>query len=66
MGGGMLETVKEMFKSKKFYSVIGGTLVCAILTYAQAPSSLIEIVAGLTGAYVVGQGMADFGKNKPR
>lgn len=62
----MLETVKEMFKSKKFYSVVGGTLACAVLTYAGAPSSIIEIVAGLSGAYVLGQGMADFGKNKPR
>ena len=62
----MLETIKEMLRSKKFYSVVGGTMVCAVLTYAQAPQSLIEIVAGLTGAYVLGQGMADLGKNKPR
>lgn len=66
MGGNMLDTIKEMVISKKFMSFVGGSLVCAVLTFFHAPEQLVTTIASLTGAYVLGQGMADFGKNKPR
>lgn len=66
MGGSVLETLKNLLLSKKFLTYVGGTLACAVLTYVHAPAEIVNWVGGLTGAYLVGQGMADFGKNKPQ
>jgi len=62
----MIQSIKDMFDSKKFLSFVGGSVACAILAYFHAPDALIQMIGTMTGCYVVGQGMADFGKNKPR
>ena len=62
----MLDVIKRLFSSTKFWLTIAGSAVCGGLTYAGAPAELIAIVAGLFGINVVGQGLADFGKNKTK
>lgn len=59
----MFDALKGLFFSKKFWLTLIGGAVVSGLTYAHAPKELIAMVAGLFGVNIVGQGMADFGKN---
>lgn len=55
---------KQFWKSKKFWM----TLLGIILSLLRA-NGILEVpieAIGLTGAYVVGQGIADLGKGKPK
>lgn len=60
----MIQAIKGILSSKKFWMTVIGSAVCAALTYVQAPNELIAVVGALFGTNVVGQGLADFGKNK--
>jgi len=53
----------DIIKSKKFQAAIAGVIVVIVSNYIPAidPDALTEIVA-LIIAYVIGQGLADFGK----
>ena len=60
----MLEAIKELFASKKFWLTIIGSAVVGGLTFAGVSQEIVLFVAGLFGLNALGQGMADFGKNK--
>lgn len=60
----MLNALKDILGSKKFWLTVVGSAACGGLTYIGAPHELIAIVAGLFGINAIGQGMADFGKSK--
>lgn len=59
----MLQALKGILSSKKFWITVLGSAVCGGLSYVHAPQELIMIVAGLFGVNVAGQGLADFGKS---
>ena len=59
----MFQALKDLFTSKKFLMTVGGSVACATLSHFNAPDVLISTIATLTGCGVVGQGLADFGKN---
>jgi len=54
--------IGDLFKSKKFWMTIIGSAVVGGMSYFGLGGELIAAVAGLFGVNIVGQGMADFGK----
>jgi nicotinamide riboside transporter PnuC len=62
----MLDAIKGLFGSKKFWLTMIGGAVISGMTYAHVSAELIAMVAGLFGLNAVGQGLADFGKNAPK
>lgn len=60
----MLNAIKELLKSKKFWLTIIGSAVVGGLTFAGVSNEIILMVGGFFGLNALGQGMADFGKNK--
>lgn len=62
----MKQTWKDLFCSKKFWLTVVGAGVCAGLHAAGASDQVVAIVGSLFGVNVLGQGMSDFGKNRPR
>lgn len=60
----MVQAMKELVKSKKFWMTIIGSAVCAGLKSSGASSEVVALVGGLFGSNIVGQGLADFGKNR--
>ena len=62
--------IVEFLKSKKAIAAITGVLTSITLSFgfgleADQAESLSEMILGLTAAYLVSQGMADFGKERP-
>jgi len=59
----MLEAIKALLGSKKFLVMLAGVIV-AILAKVGVPidPDLVNQVVGLAAAYIVGQGIADHGK----
>ena len=71
----MKEALVGLFSSKKALAGIAGTATSALLLLAQkhgygldaeATSLLVKAVLGLAGLYIVGQGAADWGKEKTK
>lgn len=62
----MIQVWKELLGSKKFWLTILGSAVCTGLQAAGVSHELVLLVGSLFGANVMGQGLADFGKNRPR
>lgn len=74
----MLNNLKEWFGSKKMKAFAAGMAIEMFLAFLTgtgkfqlelAPDirqNLMEVVFGLTSAYVVGQGIADHGKEKAK
>jgi hypothetical protein len=60
----MLDAIKGILGSKKFWLTISGSAVVGGLKYFHAPDEIIAMVAGLFGLNIAAQGMADFGKSK--
>lgn len=68
----MVEALKGLFSSKKFWLTIIGTLVIAILTpilsvlgvNEAVSNQILTYVAGLFGVGLAGFGLQDFGKAK--
>lgn len=55
--------VMKIFYSKKFWMAVIGVVVVAAADYGlELDAEQIYAIAGLFGSYVVGQGLADFGK----
>ncbi|MEM7344587.1 MAG: hypothetical protein AAF485_10115 [Chloroflexota bacterium] len=53
----------KIFYSKKFWMAVIGVVVVAAADYGlELDAEQIYAIAGLFGSYVVGQGLADFGK----
>lgn len=61
----MNENLKKLFTSKKFWVMVGGlvavVLVAAVPSLEQYQEQIPELVA-LIASYIIGQGLADFGK----
>ena len=59
-----LNMLKTFLTSKKWYMTIVGSAICMLLDHFGVPASIIAIVGGIFGTYVLGQGIADI--NKPK
>lgn len=61
----MLNTVKEMLQSKKFVAALVTAVVWGVARFGVQldTEELIGLVTPLH-AYIIGQGVADFGKSK--
>jgi hypothetical protein len=59
-----MRVIKEMFGSKKFLASVAGVIAVAVakLTGVEIPDDILMGVLGIVAAYVVGQGVADHGK----
>ena len=60
----MLNAIKGILRSKKFWLTVSGSAVVGALKYFHISEEIIAIVAGLFGLNIAAQGMADFGKAK--
>jgi len=63
-----MEVIKELFKSKKFVASLVGVIVVVVdkTVGLQLPEDTVTQVVALLAAYVVGQGLADHGKEKAK
>jgi hypothetical protein len=52
-----------MFKSKKFWAAVVGALVVTVSTQLGLDPEKAKIIAEVIVGYIVGQGLADFGKH---
>lgn len=55
----MLEAVKGIFASRKFWITVVGSAVVTGLSYAGVSQDIVMVVAGLFGINVGAQGYAD-------
>lgn len=62
----MFEGIKGIVGSKKFWITIVGSAVVVALQMLHMSPEIIAIVSGLFGLNALGQGMADFGKEKAK
>lgn len=71
----MKEALKGLFGSKKALAAMAGSVTSALILFAgkqgygldpAAAATLVKVVLGLVGAYIVGQGAADWGKEKEK
>ena len=63
----MLQTIKNMLSSKKALAMIVGLLVSGAGKYGlEIPTEELTTVLSPLLAYIVGQGIADVGKEKAR
>ena len=53
-----------LLKSKKFLVAAGAMIVAVVSFYVPALEGSVEQIVQLAMAFVVGQGLADFGKEK--
>ena len=60
----MLEGLKALFKSKKFWLTIIGSAVTGGMGFAGLPPEFVAMVASLFGINIGAQGLADM-KKKP-
>jgi len=64
-----MQITKQMFASKKFRAMLTGLIAAAAVAIstrfgleAEVVSDLLMAIAGIVGSYVLGQGIADHGK----
>lgn len=63
----MWKVVSELLTSKKAIATIAGVLIVATNRAGlQLPEEAVTQIVGAIAAYVVSQGLADFGKNSTR
>lgn len=55
--------MKQLLTSKKFLATLVGCASVVATTYFSLPEESVDEIVKLLMAYVVGQGMADFGKH---
>ena len=58
----MFNALKGLLGSKKFWIIVLGSAVVGGLQQLNVPVEVVKLIAGLFGVGVVGQGLADFGK----
>jgi len=51
-----------IFKSKKFMVAVGAVIVAVVAHYVPALEGSVEQIVQLAMAFIVGQGLADLGK----
>lgn len=56
---GFIAKVKEFLGSKKWYMTILGSVLVMVGHHYGMPEMVLQLVAGLFGTYVVGQGISD-------
>ena len=56
----------DIFKSKKFWVLVTGLAALLLNHYADVAPELTEEMAAMVIAYVLGQGIADHGKEKEK
>jgi len=62
----MWDAIKGLFGSKKFLAMLTGFIVTLVAKIGwDIPEETITKLVGLIASYILGQGMADFGKEKP-
>jgi len=71
----MKEALKGLFGSKKALAAMGGAAASALIMLAAkhgygldpaATATLVQAILGLAGLFIVGQGIADVGKEKAK
>lgn len=61
-----MDNLKQLFTSKKFWMTVIGSLVTVLITAVPALEQYQEQLGGIIWlfvSYVIGQGLADFGKH---
>lgn len=60
-----MEVLKELFRSKKFLASLTGIILIVTNKIGfDLDQETVTLIVGLIAAYVVGQGVADLGKEK--
>jgi len=54
---------KPWYRSKKFWATMSACLAAVGGNYLGIPEGTVTLLVGSLGAYVMGQGLADLGKN---
>ena len=63
-----MKLLKSLFGSKKFVTAIGSAIAVVILKMGgpESVQELIPYLLGIAGTYILGQSLADHGKEKAR
>lgn len=59
----MVTMLKQLLTSKKAWAALTGIFVTVVAPKLRLSPDQAMTIAGLCGAYVAGQGLADLGKN---
>ena len=58
--------IKVLFSSKKFTAMIIGIIATFLSTRFNLPEEQVREIVALVIAYIIGQGVADMGKQTPK
>jgi len=58
-----MDTEKPWYKSKKLWAAVTGCIIVLGNTLLGIPEESLQLIVGVVGTYIIGQGAADFGKN---
>ncbi|MCB0509694.1 MAG: hypothetical protein KDC82_02945 [Bacteroidetes bacterium] len=61
-----MKVLKEVFGSKKFLAGLGGIIAVLLHKFFNIPEDTTMQIVGLIASYIIGQGLADFGKEKAK
>lgn len=61
-----MQNLLDFFKSKKGWALMTGISSLLLFHFFEIPEDVSNKFLGMIGAYIVGQGMADIGKNLPK
>jgi hypothetical protein len=61
-----MDAVKDLMKSKKFWSAVIGAVVLGVTDHFGVNREVVFSIAGLFGLQIAGQGLADAGKEAAR
>ncbi len=59
-----MSTILDLLTSKKFISALIGAIVAFIAAYLDMPTEQVAIIVAPFVAHILGQGVADIGKEK--
>lgn len=61
-----MDMIKVLFSSKKFTAMIIGIIATFLSTRFNLPEEQVREIVALVIAYIIGQGVADMGKQTPK
>ena len=61
-----MDMIKVLFSSKKFTAMIIGIIATFLSTRFNLPEEQVREIVALVIAYIIGQGVADKGKQTPK